>query len=486
MLKKLNVNLKGFTKNVQTHLETLHGIEYIVAPVTMIVEGVLPGSGGPVLYKANEIEASVNYWNGVPVTINHPTDSLGNNVSARIPEIMEEFAVGSIFNTSFDSQTNSLKAEAWINKTLLEEKFPIVYAAILDDNANMEISTGVFFDSRGEPGSFNNVSYDTTAYSCVGDHLALLPNATGACSWVDGCGLRANSKKNKAIIPFFNEISYQDIFGSLRRYVDGLDGNGYYYYVNAVYENYFIFEKVENQGERTQSLWKQNYTKTNDIVTPTGVAERVVETRVYTTVSEDFQQASGTPTIINKTTKESEMADDKTPCCPEKVKSLIAATTNSFTEDNKEMLLSLNEKQLESMIAINESLVANTNKTTNEEPKVEPLQTTKEFIAGAPEHIQLEVNALLEKAEAEKQEIIDNILKDENCTFEKSELEVFEINILSKMVGLSKKETETNTDSDQADMSANAGVVNKVNIPGDKDSLTDEQTLKPVTINWKK
>lgn len=484
MSKKINVNLKGLTKNIQTRLETLHNIEYIVAPVIMIVEGVLPGSGGPVLYTANEIEASVNYWNGIPVTINHPTDSLGNHVSARIPSVMEEYAVGSIFNTTFDSQTNSLKAEAWINKTLLEEKFPMVYASILDDNINMEISTGVFFDSRGDAGTFNNVSYDTTAYGCVGDHLALLPNATGACSWIDGCGLRANSNtKDKVKNPFFNEISYGDISGSLWRYVDGLDDNSYYYYVYAVYDNYFIFERFEKTEERKKTLWKQNYTKMNDIVTPVGVAERVMETRVYTVVSEDSPHVSGTPTITNKTTKESEMAVDKTPCCPEKVKSLIAATTNSFTEDNKEMLLSLNEKQLESMVAMSETLVAN----KKEDTKDITMQTTKEFISTAPAHIQMEVNALLEKAEAEKQQLIDNILKDENCTFEKSELEVFEVNILVKMAGLSKKEVETiKDDSDVADMSANTGTVNKVNIPGGETTLADEHTLKPVTINWAK
>lgn len=484
MPKKLQTNLKGFTKNVQTRSEILNGVEYIVAPVTMIVEGVLPGSGGPIMYTANEIAASVSYWDGIPVTVNHPTDSSGNNVSARIPSVIEEFGVGQIFNTQFDAEKNSLKAEAWLNKAVLEDKFPNVYSAILDDNTNMEVSTGVFFDDRGEPGDFDGISYNSTAYAYHGDHLALLPNATGACSWTDGCGLRANSSKKKKN-PVFNEISFSDISSSLWRYVDPMDDNSYIYYIDAIYESYFTFEKVERNGERQRTLWKQGYSKPNDIVTPIGTPQRVIETRVYTVVSEDAQQSSGTPTITN-TNKESDMAD--TPCCPEKVESLIAANTNAFTEDDKEVLLTMNEKQLESTLAMSEKLVANevAKTTTNTDTGGNDLETTEEFVGKAPEHIKIKLNVLLEKEESEKQAIIENILKDENCTFEKDELNSFEVNMLQKIAGIAKKEAvETNTETEGvADMSGSAGVQTNANIPGNTDELSAEDTLQIPVANW--
>lgn len=483
-MKNLQVNLKGFTKNIATRLEILHGVEYIVAPVVMIREGVLPGSAGPILYLASEIEASVNYWNNVPITINHPTDSSGGNVSARIPSVLEEFGVGQIYNTTFDAATNSLKADAYINKALLEEKFPNVYSAILDDNTNMEVSTGVFFDDRGEPGDFDGISYNSTAYNYIGDHLALLPNATGACSWTDGCGLRANSSKKKKN-PVFNEISFSDISSSLWRYVDSMDDNSYIYYIDAIYDSYFTFEKVERNGERQITLWKQSYSKQNDIVTPAGTPQRVIETRVYTVVSEDAQQSSGTPTITN-TNKESDMAD--TPCCPEKVESLIAANTNAFTEDDKEILLTMNEKQLESTLAMSEKIVANkVDKTiTNTETGDTNLETTEEFVGKAPEHIKIKLNALLEKEESEKQAIIENILKDENCTFEKDELNSFEVNMLNKIAGIAKKEAvETNAETDGvADMSGSAGVQTNANVPGNTDELSAEETLQIPVANW--
>ena len=488
-MKNLQINLKGLTKNITTRSEVLHGVEYIVAPVTMIVEGVLPGSGGPIMYTANEIAASVMYWDGVPVTINHPTDSDGLPVSARTPSVIEEFSVGQIWNTSFDATKNSLKAEAWINKALLEEKFPNVLADINSDDTNMEISTGVFFDDRGEPGNFNGIAYNSVAYSYHGDHLALLPNDVGACSWTDGCGLRANSsvkntiKKEKKVV--FNELSFSSISGALHRYVDAQDNNEYIYYTDAIYNDYFTFEKIERSQERKRTLWKQSYTNINDIVTPTGTPQRVIETRTYTIVSDDATQPSGIST--NNIKKESDMPNDNQ-CCPEKVKSLIAANTNTFTEDNKDFLLTLNEKQLESATLMSEKdFASNSANTNNTDTRGEELQTTEDFVKTAPSHIQNEINELLAKREAEKQLIVDNILKDDNCVFTKEELITYEINVLEKMAALAKKEPKNSgvvQEDLDVDMTANAGSQTNEDLPGEDNALTLEDTLQVPKINW--
>jgi len=489
MPKKLQINLKGFTKNITTRLETLQGIDYIVAPVTMIVEGVLPGSAGPILYTSNEMAASVSFWDNIPVTINHPTDSDGNPVSARMPAVIEEYGIGQIYNTTFDSTTNSLKAEAWLNKAVLEEKFPEVYAAIIDDNVNMEISTGVFFDDRGEPGTFGDTAYNSTAYNYHGDHLALLPNATGACSWSDGCGLRANSstknKKeytmNKEKQLFFNEISSNDISYALSRYIDSLDNNEYYYYVDNRYDNYFTFERIERSEQRNRTLWKQSYTNINNIVTPTGTPQRVTESRVYTVVPEDTLQTSGTPTITNANQKkESDMADDKTPCCPEKVKSLIAAQ-NAFTEADEPALLTMNEKQLESVIAMSERTITTNSMETEKGGK--ELETTEEFLKNAPEHIKLRMNSLLKKEEDEKANVIENILKDDNCTFTEKELGIYELDVLQKMAVLAKKEEKESVQEEKADMTGNAGSQTNEDL-GEKKNLSAEETLPIPKVNW--
>lgn len=494
MAKILNINLKGVTKNVETRLETLQEIEYIVAPVTMIVEGVLPGSAGPILYTANELAASVAYWDGVPVTINHPTDANGNNVSARIPSIIAEFGVGTIYNTHFDAATNSLKAEAWINKSVLENKFPDVHYKILSNTTNIEVSTGVFFDDRQEPGNFNDVSYNSVAYSYHGDHLALLPDAIGACSWTDGCGLRANQstqqQKPERKKHVFNELSFSDITSTFNRHVDGLDDAEYIYYVDAIYDGFFVFERFERNEERQKTLWRQQYSKVNDVITVTGEPSRVVETRVYTVVSEDAQQPSGTPAITNK--KDSDMAEtnENIPCCPEKVQSLIAAANNAFTEADKDNLLSMNEAQLESTIAMSERIFSTHSAETDKADDADTEMTVSQYVEKAPEKIKVALNTLLVKEETEKQSIISNLLKDENCTFEKEELNAFSVNMLTKMAGLAKTSSAAPEASEQenntADMSANAAGSTDAVIPGTTDELTDEQTLKQVSINWKK
>lgn len=55
--------------------ETVDGRKYLVAPITMIVPGVLNGSAGAFLYSLNELARTVDAWNGLPITWKHPHDS---------------------------------------------------------------------------------------------------------------------------------------------------------------------------------------------------------------------------------------------------------------------------------------------------------------------------------------------------------------------------------------------------------------------------
>ena len=50
----------------------LNGREYIVVPVTMMVEGVHQGSQGSLLHTAEELGKIPESWNGIPVTVGHP------------------------------------------------------------------------------------------------------------------------------------------------------------------------------------------------------------------------------------------------------------------------------------------------------------------------------------------------------------------------------------------------------------------------------
>src|SRR6202008_4855408 len=51
-----------------------------------------------------------------------------------------------------------------------------------------DVSTGFFADTEAARGSFHGVPYTEIHHNIRPDHLAVLPEAVGACNWRDGCG----------------------------------------------------------------------------------------------------------------------------------------------------------------------------------------------------------------------------------------------------------------------------------------------------------
>ena len=50
---------------------------YLVAPMRMIVSGVLNGSQGKLFYPGDEVVKNPDAWNGMPIVVNHPTKDDG-------------------------------------------------------------------------------------------------------------------------------------------------------------------------------------------------------------------------------------------------------------------------------------------------------------------------------------------------------------------------------------------------------------------------
>jgi len=155
----------------------------LIAPVTLIKQGVLCGSGGCVLWKNDIIKASVNKWEGVPVVLNHPMVN-GQFVSAN--ETPHEI-IGRVTKPHFDSFHNCLRGyvEIDVNRQKVAQVQDL-----------KEVSIGVFSDTDYESGTYYNKSYSYVAKEMHPDHLALLKGQIGACSWEDGCGIRINSKES--------------------------------------------------------------------------------------------------------------------------------------------------------------------------------------------------------------------------------------------------------------------------------------------------
>ncbi len=169
------------------------GEEYVVAPVTSIVPGVLNGSEGPLLYPDEDVEESTHSWNMMPLVAWHPVIN-GETVSARRPDVLNQRWLGWVFNSTFDSH---LTHEAWFNvkavqnlDEMIENGEEKVLPRLLE-GIPIEVSTGLLTDNEPakEGAVYNGTPYKFIARNYKPDHLAVLPNEVGACSNEDGCGI---------------------------------------------------------------------------------------------------------------------------------------------------------------------------------------------------------------------------------------------------------------------------------------------------------
>lgn len=167
--------------------EKLDGKDMLVVPVIMLRSDVVMNE---VLVPNEEIHPIA--WNGVPVTIHHPEVDQGFT-SANSPKVMEDWACGTIFNSYWDA--GILKAEAWIDVAKANLLKPGLVAELEEGTTQMDVSTGFFSDDENVSGESKGRVFSRIARNLNPDHLALLPGGTGACSWEDGCGIRANHRK---------------------------------------------------------------------------------------------------------------------------------------------------------------------------------------------------------------------------------------------------------------------------------------------------
>lgn len=166
--------------------------DLLIVPVVMIVEGVLNGA----LLTLEEYSKNFLGWNGRPVVVGHPSDEVsGTEVSANATPEQAAKAVGAIYNTRIEN--GKLMADAYISSSKLCAAGYCKLATDLSEGATIEVSTSYFCDEDLSSGEFKGTMYSSKHKNLVPDHLALLPDAVGACSIEDGCGtFRKNQQTN--------------------------------------------------------------------------------------------------------------------------------------------------------------------------------------------------------------------------------------------------------------------------------------------------
>jgi hypothetical protein len=187
MLELVVANIAGKTRR-----EIFNGREHLVAPLSLIVPGVLNGSNGPLLYPLDELSKEPSAWNHIPIVLYHPTAD-GKPVSARNAGVLDKSQLGIVLHAAMNDK---LTAEGWFDVDHTRRRAPGVFK-LLEQGKPVELSTGLLTDTTPEQGEHNGVKYTAVARNYRPDHLAILPDQVGACSIKDGCGVFVNKANQK-------------------------------------------------------------------------------------------------------------------------------------------------------------------------------------------------------------------------------------------------------------------------------------------------
>ncbi len=475
--------------------EMFDGDLHLVAPVILLVEGVHSGSGGSLYYSPQEISAHVETWNGVPVVVSHPMDAQGTPLSANSPEHIERQAVGTLFHVHYDSNGAKLKGEMWIN-ILKADKVSTGLVASIRSRTQVEISTGMGMDEISESGNWRGEAYEGIATDFRPDHLALLVGQEGACSWIDGCGIRANkgtdskatgkqegepvdNKDNLILLAdvadeekptirkrilnalgiketasnlseksirraelIDNELGHNELYSKLQGLVDQLDNESWLHWLREVFDNEFVYEARStnpSEGMGGSKLYRRDYSVNAETEEVT-IAEEVEEVRQETNYVPAVQNAGATQT--DTTVKEDTVTKE------ERVKALIACERTRFTEKNEEWLNTLDDCTLATLEAVEVKEPApepvkpvGNAAPPKADPGVDPTEgvkpvTLKEYVDKAPSEVQTVLNRAIARDAEVKANLVKGIVANKRNKFSEEELNSMSIEHLEGIAEL--------------------------------------------------
>ncbi len=171
------------------HVE-IEGKDYIKLPVVFLKEGILEGSAGALLHKADIFKDYAERFNKIPVTYMHPQL---NNEYVSVKDNGTD-VLGFLDNVSYNEQKRALEGYVYIDNALLQNKY-IHLNELINKNYNIEVSVGIYSEVDKIEGIFNEKKYIGVVQNYEPDHLAILGEFTGACSYKAGCGIRNNQHK---------------------------------------------------------------------------------------------------------------------------------------------------------------------------------------------------------------------------------------------------------------------------------------------------
>jgi len=443
--QKIVANFAGKVRH-----DKMEGRDYLVAPMVMMVEGVLSGTAGPILYEAKDMSAFPAAWNNKPVVVYHP----GQGQSACDPDILTTQGIGKIMKARVENVGDkvALKAEAWFEESRANAVDSRIMEAV-ENNKPMELSTGLFVEI--EP--VENEEYKGIARNYQPDHLALLPDMKGACSLKDGAGFLMNEAGDKLFIDITsmaddhrsyvssypdtvirvmgnritefidNEMSHSNVRMLLQSLLRNTNDD---LWIDEVFDTFFIYE----DGGK---LWKQNYLITDD--SATFVGSRVEVVRVT-----EFRTKDGK--VIGN---ERDQTMDKKKI----VDGLIANAETKWEEADREVLMAMDDDVLNKIIGNEkeapaaEANAAEANATetpaaeaaeAKETPDGEATgnQSVDDFIKGAPAEMQEVLTNSVRMHNETKSKVIAALVENKKCNFTPEYLQQKDLEELQNMLAL--------------------------------------------------
>jgi hypothetical protein len=206
------------------------------------------------LVPGDELARSIRGWNGVPITISHPTL---NDGSANVPA-PDVAIIGRFYNAAWENEGRRMSGEYWID-VAEAGKYTEGQAILNKVKAGevLETSTGYWAEDENHPGEFGGRQYKTIHRNLLPDHIAVFSTGvSGACSIKDGCGVNRNAGvvQNCAECgecPFHNESmdqkmqSIRNTFYIKFRQTDNPQMNPLSSdcYIREIYDSYVIVEE---------------------------------------------------------------------------------------------------------------------------------------------------------------------------------------------------------------------------------------------------
>lgn len=421
--------------------------EYLVAPATILLEGVHNGNHGPLYYPYDEVSQTPAAWNHKPVVVHHPNEG---QETACTPEFLTSNGVGLLLNTKMSGR--KLRTEAWFEVNALSRVDKRVEAAVLRQHI-MEVSTGMYMNVEWTEGDWNSEHYVGIARNYKPDHLAILPDQIGACSIADGAGLmQMNAEQRKTALPkswtddFFpfmravginvdslimNELSFNDVRDQLRALLKNA-------WVVEMYKDHFVYE---NEGGQ---LFNQKYEVKNDVASLVGAAEEVVRVVQYKSKA-GVIIGNAVKELTNMTKKEAIDALVANGQCKEtdrpELEKMSEVTLSSLVEASnktKEKLAtaeaSVTTRVSEAVAnAVKQGAAGITPQTTNAQVK-----TTEEHLASLPPEVARQVRHGLATYNTQHAAAVAKLTANSKCKFTAEQLNAKDLDELNMLVDLAE------------------------------------------------